>query len=133
MNLCTLIHIPVAPGELIDKLTILEIKSQRIADSCKRSNVCRELEMLRDCVSRSVDTSAELTDLTSKLRSVNEHLWEIEDELRICEKNRDFGPRFVELARCVYRTNDERASLKRRINELLGSSLVEEKSYARYD
>jgi hypothetical protein len=124
---------PVAAGELIDKITILEIKKDRIKDAVKVGNVVHELEALR-AVARDLNLSSaspeELTRLTVELRSVNEALWDVEDEIRLCEGRGDFGPRFVELARSVYRHNDRRAALKRQLNELLGSALVEEKSYA---
>jgi hypothetical protein len=143
----------IAPGELIDKITILQIKSERIADTDKLRNVQVELDVLaatRDAAmatpdesskspdesSESADESSELTaqlnELTAQLKQVNEALWEIEDKIRECERGGDFGPRFIELARSVYHRNDERAALKRAINELLGSKLVEEKSYAAY-
>src|SRR5262249_13780643 len=124
------ITVEIAPGELIDKITILEIKSERIADAAKLHHVGTELALLvaaRDC---TVPGSAELTRLATELRAVNEALWQIEDEIRLCERCEDFGPRFVALARSVYRTTDRRAALKRRINELLRSDLMEEKSYA---
>jgi tetratricopeptide (TPR) repeat protein len=121
--------VEIAPGELIDKITILEIKTERIADPHKRQSVQRELAVLLAARDRSVPSSAELDRLTGELRAVNAALWEIEDEIRRCEQAQDFGPRFVELARSVYRSNDHRAALKRQVNELLGSSLKEEKSY----
>ena len=133
MSACDPILVEISPGELIDKLTILEIKSDRISDAAKLANVRRELESLRDCSARFLKPSAELAELRSSLHSVNERLWDVEDKLRECERRRDFGAGFIELARSVYRTNDERAALKRRINDLFGSMLLEEKSYARYD
>jgi hypothetical protein len=122
----------IAPGELIDKITILEIKMERIADADKLGNVRRELTVLEAARDRHVAASEALSALTADLKAANGTLWEVEDALRECERQKDFGPRFVELARTVYRTNDLRAALKRRINELLGSRLVEEKSYADY-
>ena len=133
MSACHSILVEISPGELIDKLTILEIKSERITDAAKLANVRRELKSLRDCSTRFLEPSTDLEKLASCLRSMNERLWEIEDKLRDCERRRDFGPQFVELARSVYRNNDERAALKRCINELFGSLLLEEKSYSRYD
>ena len=126
------IRVEIAPGELIDKITILEIKSERIADAEKLRNVRTELAILQVARSESVPPSTELTDLARRLKSVNESLWNIEDDIRACERAKDFGPRFVELARSVYHNNDERAAIKRRINELLGSTIVEEKAYAAY-
>ena len=126
------ILVDIAPGELIDKITILEIKSVRISDSSKLQNVRNELALLaaaRDCF---LAASPELATLTTELRTVNERLWAIEDDIRACERRGDVGARFIELARSVYRNNDQRATLKRRINELLGSAIVEEKSYVNY-
>ena len=126
------ISVAVSAGELIDKITILEIKSERIADAAKLANVRHELETLDAARRGAVTPSPGLDELTAGLKAVNERLWQIEDDIRDCERNGDFGPRFVELARAVYVNNDERAALKRRINELLGSDIVEEKSYAAY-
>ena len=125
-----LISVEISPGELLDKITILEIKRDRIAESAKLENVRRELAVLAASRDRAVAPSDELVAaLTAELRGVNEALWEVEDELRQCECAGDFGPRFIELARSVYRLNDRRASIKRKINEALGSPLMEEKSY----
>ena len=124
------ISIEIGPGELIDKITILEIKAERLTDSAKLGHIRVELEALRAARERGVPPSPELAALTAELRAINEALWQIEDDLRLCERRQDFGPRFVELARSVYATNDRRAERKRRINELLGSELVEEKGYA---
>ena len=126
------VTIEVAPGELIDKITILQIKAERIADPAKLANVQVELETLVASRDAALQASADLDRLTAELREVNEHLWVIEDDIRDCERAGDFGARFVELARSVYRTNDVRAELKRQINVLLGSRLVEEKSYTAY-
>jgi tetratricopeptide (TPR) repeat protein len=123
------VTIEAAPGELIDKITILQIKADRIADPDKRRNVTTELETLQSARDRTIVGSAELEALTAELRGVNEALWRIEDDVRACEAAGDFGPTFVELARSVYKNNDHRAELKRRINLLLGSGLIEEKSY----
>lgn len=124
--------VPISIGELLDKITILEIKSERIADKAKLLNVRKELELLRDTWTRLGIERPELAQLMTQLKDVNERLWEIEDNIRGQESLRSFGPEFVELARTVYVTNDERASLKREINDLTGSSLVEEKSYRNY-
>lgn len=128
----TVLQVEVSPGELIDKITILEIKAERIADPRKLANVHRELRSLTATRERALDASPELDEFTTELRRINERLWEIEDDIRDCERNGDFGERFIELARAVYRTNDRRAAAKRSINELLGSELVEEKDYADY-
>jgi hypothetical protein len=122
-------RVPVSAAELIDKITILEIKLDRIADAVKRANVRRELELLKAAREETLPPSPELVALTTHLRAVNERLWDVENGVRECEAAGDFGDRFVALARSVYTSNDERAALKRRINELLGSAIVEEKSY----
>ena len=125
-------RIPVSPGELIDKIAILEIKTERISDPAKHINVRSELEALLEVRDGAVRPSAELARLTSELKAVNENLWQIEDDIRQCEWQKDFGQRFIELARSVYLNNDRRSDLKRQINELLKSKYVEEKSYAPY-
>jgi tetratricopeptide (TPR) repeat protein len=123
------ISVEISPGELIDKITILEIKSERVTNAEKLCNVRRELDMLRFVSKRTLSASEQLEALTAKLKAVNTALWEIEDGVRGCEAKGDFGAHFIELARSVYRRNDERAALKRAVNELLGSRLIEEKSY----
>ncbi len=128
----TVLEVEVSAGELVDKITILEIKAERIADPDKLANVHRELRSLTATRREALPSSEELDELTAELRRINERLWEIEDDIRDCERKSDFGERFIELAREVYRTNDRRAAAKRRINELLGSELVEEKDYAEY-
>jgi Flp pilus assembly protein TadD len=127
------ITVEIAPGELIDKITILEIKSERITDATKRHHVGTELATLLAARDRAVPGSAELARSATELKAVNEALWQIEDEIRLCERDKDFGPRFVALARSVYRTNDRRAALKRQINERFGSRLAEAKSYTSYE
>jgi hypothetical protein len=127
------VRIAMAPGELLDKITILEIKSARISDPAKLANVRAELAVLTTTRDRALLLAQGVTPLVAELRAVNEALWEVEDAIRLCERGGDFGPHFVELARSVYRHNDRRAALKRRINELLGSPLVEEKDYTAYE
>ena len=122
-------NVPVSWGELLDKITILEIKEERIADPAARSNVRRELGLLRDIATPALDDPA-ATRLLATLRRINERLWDIEDDIRGKEAQADFGPDFIALARAVYKTNDQRAALKRELNGLLNSELVEEKSYA---
>jgi len=126
------IQIETSAGELVDKLTILEIKLERLTDPEKRENVSVEWETLDGVRETQLAASDELSGLTTALKQINEKLWDIEDDIRECERAKDFGERFVELARSVYITNDERARLKREINDLLGSRIVEEKSYAAY-
>ena len=128
----TVLQVEVSAGELVDKITILEIKAERIADQAKLANVHRELRSLTATRREALEDSAALDELTAELRRINEALWEIEDDIRACERGNDFGERFIELARAVYRTNDRRAAAKRQINELVGSELVEEKDYAEY-
>ena len=128
----SVILIPGSPGELIDKITILEIKFEKILDVSKRMNVGRELEALSISLEQNIIISTELAALKLNLKKVNEVLWDIEDDIRSCERKSDFGPIFVKLARSVYLQNDRRAALKKEINVLLGSDIIEEKSYAKY-
>lgn len=123
---------PVSWGELIDKITILEIKREKLTDPGQRANVAHELEVLAAVRDAAGGLVPELAGAVAELGEVNRALWDIEDEIRGCERAQDFGPRFIELARAVYRTNDRRAALKRRINEAMNSDIVEEKSYAAY-
>ena len=125
-----MIQTPCSIGELIDKITILRIKAERIADPAKLGNVRRELALLEALQRQEGLASPALEALVDNLATVNARLWDVEETLRICERDRDFGPRFVALARSVYATNDQRAALKRAVNSLYGSTLVEEKSYA---
>lgn len=123
----------VSWGEMIDKYTILVIKSERIHDEAKRKNIQAELAALAPAHAQAHGMNDGLREAEGRLKAINEELWDIEDRIRDCERAKDFGPRFVALARSVYFRNDARASVKREINELLGSSLVEEKSYQPYD
>lgn len=122
-------QVPVSWGELIDKITILQIKQTRLHGANARRNVDRELLLLHRIASAEM-ARRELTALIRQLRAVNEALWEIEDAIREREAAGDFGGEFIRLARSVYQQNDRRASLKREINLQLGSLLIEEKSYA---
>jgi hypothetical protein len=124
--------VPASAGEIIDKLTILEIKSERMTDPVKAANVNRELAMLNETLRSAVTPSPRLQELQDHLKVVNLQLWDIEDEIRDCERRQEFGGRFFELARAVYVTNDRRAALKKDVNVLLGSVIVEEKSYQSY-
>lgn len=124
--------VAVSAGELIDKITILEIKMQNIRDSMKLANIRHEYELLATTLERQIPQGEALATLTAALKSVNAELWRIEDEIRECERTQNFGAKFVGLARAVYHTNDRRAALKREINMLLQSDIVEEKSYAAY-
>jgi len=124
--------IEVSWGEVIDKMTILEIKEQRLASPEAVAHVRRERTALTRVLKKLDPPPAELDALTSRLKSVNEALWTIEDQIRAKEASKSFDRQFVELARSIYLNNDERSRLKRRINELLGSDLVEEKQYTPY-
>jgi septal ring factor EnvC (AmiA/AmiB activator) len=127
------IYIEAGSGELIDKITILEIKLARIEDPQKLKNIRYELETLATTRDRALPSSDMLSQLTSALKSVNETLWDIEDDIRRCEAEKNFGQRFIELARAVYKTNDHRAALKKQINLLTGGHIVEEKSYVDFE
>lgn len=127
------ILVPVSPGELLDKITILRIKSQRMEDVAKLANVRLELDLLERKWQESVaEATAEISADERALQNVNERLWDIEDRIRDKEKVQTFDRDFIELARAVYIANDERAALKKRINQKLGSRIVEEKSYRPY-
>ena len=115
-------------GEVFDKLTILEIKKKKIIDSEKLVNVNYELDYIQSII-QELNVSDEVKELVDKLREVNNKLWNIEDEIRIKEEEKDFNDDFINLARSVYITNDERSILKKKINIVLGSNLIEEKSY----
>jgi hypothetical protein len=125
--------VPISAGELLDKITILRIKAARMTDAEKLANVRRELERLERTWRDSIGTPAMLAEHESALERVNAQLWDIEDRIRDKESAQNFDREFIELARAVYISNDERAAIKRRINLALGSTLVEEKSYRPYD
>jgi len=126
------ILVPISPGELLDKITILRIKAARMRDADKVANVRHELSLLEKTWQDSGAAAADLEPEEANLTRVNEALWVIEDDIRDEERAQRFGDKFIALARAVYVTNDERASIKKRINTLLGSSIVEEKSYQPY-
>ncbi|MBK1888188.1 MULTISPECIES: DUF6165 family protein [Marinobacter] len=126
------IKVPVSFGEVLDKITILEIKSERIKDEAKVRNVRLELDELSATWAEAVKDQDAIAELRKQLKAVNEELWVIEDDIRDEEAKQDFGPKFIELARAVYVTNDKRAALKKDINLALGSRFVEEKSYQDY-
>jgi hypothetical protein len=124
--------VPVSPGELLDKITILRIKSQRIHDTAKVANVRAELQLLERTWATLGAAIQQVAADEQALQSVNEQLWDIEDRIRGKEAVRAFDQDFTELARAVYHRNDERAAIKQRINAALGSNIVEEKSYKPY-
>ncbi|SFN42422.1 DUF6165 family protein [Marinobacter pelagius] len=126
------IKVPVSFGEVLDKITILEIKSERIKDEAKLKNVRLELDELTETWNEAVKDQSAIEDLRKQLKAVNEELWVIEDDIRDQEAAQDFGSRFIELARAVYVTNDKRAAIKKEVNLALGSRFVEEKSYQDY-
>lgn len=126
------IKVPVSFGEVLDKITILEIKSERMEDEAKVKNVRLELEALTATWDEAVKDQSAIAELRKQLKAVNEELWVIEDDIRDEEADQNFGERFIELARAVYVTNDKRAALKKDINLALGSRYVEEKSYRDY-
>jgi DNA repair exonuclease SbcCD ATPase subunit len=126
------ILVPISPGELLDKITILRIKSQRMTDAAKLRNVRAELEALEKTWRDSGSALPAVADDETALQRVNEALWDIEDQIRDKELAQSFDAGFIELARAVYVTNDERAAIKKRVNTLLGSRIVEEKSYKPY-
>jgi hypothetical protein len=127
----TIPHVPTSWGELIDKITILEIKVERLTGEQARANAAKELGLLRE-IAGPVLAKAETAALVARLKALNGSLWEIEDRIRDHERSSDFGPDFVELARSVYHRNDERGAVKRELNLALGSGLIEEKSYKPY-
>ena len=122
------ILVPISVGELMDKLTILEIKSERINNPSQLNNIVQELEALRAVPLGDIDCTM-LDKLKAELKRVNARLWDVEDAIRDCDARGDFGGSFIELARAVYRLNDERSRLKKAINRASGSRIVEEKSY----
>src|SRR5688500_2677821 len=128
----TEIKVPISPGELIDKITILEIKAANISDATKLANVKIELQLLQETWRSSAFASSNIDAEWKQLRDINKKLWDIEDDIRDKERERKFDQEFIELARAVYVTNDERAAVKKQINTKLGSKIVEEKSYAKY-
>jgi Family of unknown function (DUF6165) len=128
----TEIRVPISPGELLDKITILRIKSKRMSDVKKLANVRQELQALEQTWRASAYAAVDIETDIAALLGVNERLWDIEDDIRDKERAQAFDADFVRLARAVYFENDERAAIKRRINLTLGSTLVEEKSYASY-
>jgi len=126
------IKVEASFGEFLDKMTILEIKRERISDPAKLENVNRELNLLQESWAAHPASKTDISDEMARLKAINEKLWEIEDDIRDKERNKAFDQEFIELARAVYFTNDERAAVKRELNLKLGSELVEEKSYADY-
>ena len=125
--------VPVSPGEVLDKITILEIKSERMTDPEKVANVRAELSLLQETWAHAVAEDDVIRRLHAELKEINEGLWEIEDDIRDKERVKEFDQRFIELARSVYFTNDRRSEVKKKLNLHLGSQIIEEKSYQDYD
>jgi hypothetical protein len=132
MEITKKIYSEISAGELFDKISILEIKNKKIKDRSKRNIVLKELESLHETVNENVEKSKSLTKLYKKLKSVNLKLWKIEDDIRDCERKRNFHDKFIKLARAVYFTNDERSRVKNKINSLTKSNISEVKSYKKY-
>jgi transcriptional regulator of nitric oxide reductase len=126
------IQVPVSPGEVLDKITILEIKSERMTDPQKVANVRVELALLQETWAQAVTEDDVIRDLHAQLKEINEALWEIEDDIRDKERVKEFDQRFIDLARSVYFTNDRRSEVKKKLNLHLGSQIIEEKSYQDY-
>ena len=126
------LQVPVSVGEVLDKITILQIKLAHISDSAKRVNVQNELNALLPLVAGDAFTTNQMQGLVAELKAVNEALWDIEDDIREKEAAKSFDAEFIKLARAVYVTNDKRAEIKKQINLATGSALVEEKSYESY-
>jgi hypothetical protein len=126
------INVPISLGELLDKISILEIKNKKILNKSKNLNIKKELKGLKNVLSGLGINLSETNKLYSELYKINLTLWEIEDSIRVLEKNEDFGEKFIELARSVYMTNDQRFEVKNNINKLFNSEYVEEKSYEDY-
>lgn len=122
----------ISLGELVDKITILTIKTERISDSEKLKNVLTELQLLQQLFNNHIGNHPDIAQLMTELKTTNEKLWDIEDLIRAKERTKDFGDEFIQLARSVYITNDKRCSLKRKIDTILGSEILEEKSYEAY-
>ena len=126
------IQTEISAGELLDKLSILEIKITKIKNKSNLSEIRKEYKILKKTKKINIKSSAKINSLFIKLKKINLRLWNIEDKIRICEKNKDFGKDFIELARAVYLNNDKRAKIKSDINEVLGSNIREIKQYANY-
>jgi hypothetical protein len=132
MEITKKIYSEISAGELFDKISILEIKKNKIKDKTKRNIVLKELSSLQETVNENIEKSKSLTKLYKKLKSINLRLWKIEDDIRDCERKRNFEDEFIKLARAVYFTNDDRSRVKNKINGLTKSNISEVKSYKKY-
>ena len=122
----------ISPGELLDKISILEIKIEKVKDKNSLEEIKKEYKILKEIQTSSIEITDKIKDLFQSVKNVNVKLWNTEDKLRICEKNKDFDKNFIELARGVYFANDERAELKSKINKILKSNIIEIKQYDNY-
>ena len=122
----------ISAGELLDKISILEIKLEKIKDKADQEEINKEYKILKEVQNSSLEVTEKLKTLFKEIKEVNLNLWNIEDKLRICEKNKDFGQSFIELARSVYFNNDKRSKIKSEINKILESNIREIKQYANY-
>jgi 3-methyladenine DNA glycosylase/8-oxoguanine DNA glycosylase len=132
MEITKKIYAEISAGELFDKISILEIKKNKIKDKTKRNIILKELSSLQETVNENIEKSKSLTKLYKKLKTVNLKLWKIEDDIRDCERKRNFKDKFIKLARAVYFTNDDRSRIKNKINRLTKSNISEVKSYKKY-
>ena len=131
-NKSTRILSEISPGELLDKISILEIKLEKVKDKDRQKRIKNEYDILKKVQNSSIEMSDKIKDLYRSVSNVNIKLWDIEDKIRICEQNKDFGKNFIELARGVYFNNDKRAKLKNEINEILKSNIREVKQFVDY-
>ncbi len=131
-NKSTRVLSEISPGELLDKISILEIKLEKVKDKDRQKKIKNEYDILKKVQNSSIKMSDKIKDLHRSVSNVNIKLWDIEDKIRICEQNKDFGKNFIELARGVYFNNDKRAELKNEINEILKSNIREIKQYVDY-
>ena len=122
----------ISPGELLDKISILEIKLEKIKDQGKLKEINKEYDILKKAQQLNIIITKKIDDLFKEIKKINEILWNIEDKLRVCEKNKDFGDDFIKLARGVYLNNDKRSQIKLEINKILGSNIKEIKQYVNY-
>ena len=122
----------ISAGDLLDKISILEIKLEKIKDKASQEEINKEYKILKEVQNSNVEITEKLKTLLKEIKEVNLNLWNIEDKLRICEKNKDFGQNFIELARSVYLNNDKRSKIKSKINEVSGSNIKEIKQYVDY-
>ena len=122
----------ISAGELLDKISILEIKLERIKDKNSQEEIIKEYNILKETKNSSIEFTDKIKELFESIKETNLNLWKIEDKIRICEKNKDYGKNFIELARGVYFTNDKRSKIKSEINKILGSNIKEMKQYVKY-